>query len=295
MNTKNKLKITFLITLGLILFSSCSLGKGSGGSDTTGETALPTETSAPSAALVNGEGILLSEYESDLLRYKAAMDQLGQPFVPEIAKQDVLNDLIAQTLFSQSAAVQAYSHTEADIQQKIDQYAEASGGQDALQAWMQENSYNQDSFRMAVSRDMAVIWMRNTLLDQVPETAEQVHARQILVDTENEAVGILRQLEAGTAFVTLAFQYDPDTGGDLGWFPRGYLLQPDVENAVQSLQPGQFSGIIPTNYGFHLVELIESDPKRPLSQDALIFVQRNSLEAWLEAQLAKSTIEILVP
>jgi peptidyl-prolyl cis-trans isomerase C len=294
-NTKNLFKITLILFIGLFLFSSCSIGNGQGGSELPGETPLPTETTTPSIAIVNGEGILLSEYESELLRYKAAMDELGQPYDSEIAKQDVINDLIAQTLFAQSAATQGYNHAEEDVQQKIDQYAEASGGQDALQAWMNDNFYDQDSFREAVSRDMAVIWMRNMLLDQVPEIAEQIHARQILVDNENEAIGILRQLEAGTEFKTLAFQYDPDTGGDLGWFPRGYLLQPDVENTAFSLQPGEYSGIIPTNYGFHLVEVIESDPQRPLSQNALIFIQKNSLEAWLDVQLAQATIEIMTP
>ena len=259
------------------------------------DTPLPTITSAPAAAMVNGEGISLSEYESELLRYKAALDQLGQPYDAEIAKQDVLNDLIAQTLFSQSASEQGFNPTDAEVQQKMDQYAEGIGGLDALQSWMSTNFYDQDSFRVAVSRDMAVIWMRNMLLDQVSDTAEQIHARQILVENENEAIGIQRQLEAGTEFKTLAFQYDPETGGDLGWFPRGYLFQPDVENAAFSLQPGQYSGIISTNYGFHLVELIESDPQRPLSQEALIFMQRNSLEAWLDMRLTQSTIEILVP
>jgi peptidyl-prolyl cis-trans isomerase C len=281
--------------IGLCLFSSCSNGNGRDGSEMPNDTPLPTITSAPAAAMVNGEGISLSEYESELLRYKAALDQLGQPYDAEIAKQDVLNDLIAQTLFSQSASEQGFNPTDAEVQQKMDQYAEGIGGLDALQSWMSTNFYDQDSFRVAVSRDMAVIWMRNMLLDQVSDTAEQIHARQILVENENEAIGIQRQLEAGTEFKTLAFQYDPETGGDLGWFPRGYLFQPDVENAAFSLQPGQYSGIISTNYGFHLVELIESDPQRPLSQEALIFMQRNSLEAWLDMRLTQSTIEILVP
>lgn len=281
--------------IGLLLLSSCSIGQGSEGSKTTEETSSPTPTSAPLAALVNGEGILLSEYEAELQRYQAAVEQLGKPFDPDTAKEDVLNDLIAQTLFAQSAAAQSYSHSEADLQAKIDQYAEDSGGQEALQTWMAENFYDQGSFRAAVSREMAMIWMRNVLIEQVPLTAEQIHARQILVDTENEAIGIQRQLESGILFKTLAFQYDLETGGELGWFPRGYLLQPDIENAAFALQPGQYSGIIPTSYGFHLIEVIEVDPQRPLTQDALLFIQRKSFENWLDAQRVQSTIEILIP
>jgi peptidyl-prolyl cis-trans isomerase C len=142
---------------------------------------------------------------------------------------------------------------------------------------------------------MAAVWMRNKIILEVPQTADQVHARQILVANESEAVAVERQLQVGTAFETLAFEYDPLTGGDLGWFPSGYLLQPDVEKAAFSLQAGQFSGIIPTSYGFHIVFVIDRDEQHPLSPEALLFVQRNAFEKWLADERAKSTIEILVP
>ena len=295
MKNKNKSKLSAALLIGLFLLSSCSSGQGSEVLETAEGTAQAVPTSAPLAALVNGEGILLSEYESELQRYQAAMEQLEQPFNAEKAKEDVLNDLIAQTLFAQSAAAHNYNYSEADIQSRIDQYAEASGGQDILKTWMAENFYDQESFKTAVARELAVVWMRNFLIEQIPQTAEQIHARQILVDTENEAIAVQRQLEAGTPFKTLAFQYEPDTGGELGWFPQGYLLQPDIEYAAFALQPGQYSGIIPTSYGFHLIEVIEVDPQRTLSQDALLFTQRETLEAWLDTQLSQSTIEILIP
>ena len=291
---KQKNHIVIDLLLILILLSSCSSGQESGRTAATDEVSIPTPTEAPLAARVNGEEILLSEYEAELNRYQAGMEQLGDPYDPELAKQDVINDLVAQTLFAQAAAAQNYFIDEVDLQVKVDQYAEAAGGQDALQAWIVDNFYDRDSFRAAVSRDMAVVWMRNYLIAQVPKTAEQVHARQILVKSENEAISIQRQLEVGTSFISLAFSYDLLTGGELGWFPRGYLLQPDVENAAFSLQPGQYSGIIPTSLGFHIVEVIEVDPQHSLSQDALLFMQRQALEKWLDEQINQSTIEILI-
>ena len=275
--------------------SSCSSGQESEGTDTSVDVASPTPTKAPLAARVNYEGILLAEYEAELKRYQAGIEQLGEQFDLELAKQEVMDDLVAQTLFAQAAAAQNYYVDEVDLQAEIDQFAETTGGQDVLQAWISENFYDSDSFREAVSRDMAVIWMRNYLIAQVPQTAEQVHARQILVNSENEAIGIQRQLEVGNSFKSLAFSFDPLTGGELGWFPRGYLLQPEVENAAFSIQPGQYSGIINTSFGFHIVEVIEVDPKYPLSQDALLFMQHQALENWLDEQINQSTIEILIP
>lgn len=290
---KNSLAV--VLSVVFILLSSCSSGQESEGTDTLVDVDNPTPTEAPLAARVNSEGILLAEYQAELKRYQAGIEQLGEQYDPELAKQEVMDDLIAQTLFAQAAADQNYYVNEVDLQAAIDQYAETTGGQDVLQAWISENFYDPDSFRTAVSRDMAVIWMRNYLIAQVPQTAEQVHARQILVKSEDEAIGIQRQLEVGASFKSLAFSYDPLTGGELGWFPRGYLFQPDVENAAFSLQPGQYSGIILTSYGFHIVEVIEADPQHPLSQDALLYVQRQALENWLDEQITQSTIEILIP
>jgi len=92
----------------------------------------------------------------------------------------------------------------------------------------------------------------------------------------------------------LAWEYSPETGGELGWFPRGYLFQPAVEEAAFALQPGQFSGIIETAYGFHIIEVIERDPQRPLSADALLAAQRTVIETWLTDRRAQSAIEIYV-
>lgn len=286
---KNFFAIALLVVL--FLFSSCSSEQES----TPTDTASPTPTEVPLAARVNGEGISLAEYEAELKRYQSGVEQLGEQYDSELAKQEVMDDLIAQTLFSRAAAAQNYFLDEVDLQVKIDQYAEAAGGQDALQTWITENFYDSDSFRAAVSRDIAVIWMRNYLIAQVPQKTEQIHARQILVNSENEAIGIQRQLEVGTSFKSLAFLYDPLTGGELGWFPRGYLLQPEVENIAFSLQAGQYSGIIPTIYGFHIVEVIEVDPQRLLSKDAQLFMQRQALEDWLNTQIGQSAIEILIP
>ena len=287
--------LIFALSILHILISSCSSGQENEGTDTSVDYANPTSTEAPLAARVNGEGIFLTEYEAELKRYQAGIEHLGEQYDPELAKQEVMDDLIAQTLFAQAAAAQNYYVDEEDLQEKIDQFAETTGGQDVLQAWISENFYEPDSFRAAVSRDMAVIWMRNYLIELVPQTAEQVHARQILVNSENEAIGIQRQLEVGTSFKSLAFSFDPLTGGELGWFPRGYLLQPEVENAAFSMQPGQYSGTITTSFGFHIVEVVEVDPKHPLSQDALLFVQRQVLDNWLDEQINQSAIEILIP
>jgi len=278
-----------------ILLISAACSNGTAGTEVTAvEEVAPTPTEAPMAVRVNGEGILLTDYEEELQRYQAAASDMGMEVTAETAQAQVLDYLIEQTLFQQAAQENGYALSEQELTQQLDELTQARGGQENLDEYINENFYSPQSFRRTIARERAVIWMRNNLIEQMPATADQVHARQILVNTENEAIAVLRRLEVGTPFSELAYEYDPLTGGDLGWFPRGYLFQPAVEEAAFALQPGQVSGVVETNYGYHILEVIERDPQHTLSGDALIETQRKAIENWLEERRAQSTIEIYV-
>jgi len=81
-------------------------------------------------------------------------------------------------------------------------------------------------------------------------------------------------------------------GGELGWFPRGYLILPQIEEAVFNLQPGEYTEVIESVYGFHIVQVLERELDRELTQDALIQKQREALMEWLTEQKSLSLIEI---
>lgn len=293
MKLNKKFFLLLLFFIALFVGVSCS-DEGDGSANGIPQDKTPTPTEAPMAVRVNGEGIQLSEYEAEIKRHQAGVEQSGVAFDPETSKTAVLDFLIEQTLFAQAASENSYILNDGDLQKRLDEFTQSRGGQEGLKTYISENFYTEESFRIAVARDMAVIWMRNFLVDQIQKTAEQVHARQILVRTENEAIGIQRQLEVGTPFKDLAFQYDPLTGGELGWFPRGFLYQPAIEEAAFALQPGQYSGIIATNYGYHIVEVIESDAQHALSADALLAVQHSIIDNWLNDFKAQSVIEIYI-
>lgn len=285
----------FVICSVMFLFAGCKPKPDAASEQPQAAAETPTPTEAPMSARVNGEGILLSDYEAEMLRYQAGMTELGQVYDPATAKQAVLDAMTNQVLLAQAAHDNGYITDNTELQTRYNELATETGGGEALKTWMSKNFYTDESFRSALSLDTAAIWMRNKIVTNVPQTADQVHARQILVTNENEAITVERQLQVGKVFETLAFEYDILTGGDLGWFPTGYLLQPDVEKAAFSLQPGNYSGIIPTSYGYHIVFVIERDSQHPLSPEALQFMQRNALEKWLSDQSAQSAIEILVP
>jgi len=264
-------------------------------SETPAPTPTITPTPEPAALIVNGENVPLTEYNAQLVQLQAADILLGKTRSPEEQRQMVLDELIHQTLLAQVAVENGFEMSDEDLTSRLEALAEEKGGQAALDEWMTANGYTLQSLRSALRRASASAFQRDIVTATVPETADQVHAQQILVRFETTAETALGQLQAGSKFATLAAQYDPITGGILGWFPRGYLTQLVVEEAAFSLEPGQYSGIIQSDIGFHIIYIIERDPNRALSVDARATLQEKVLKAWLEAQLAASTIEVVVP
>jgi parvulin-like peptidyl-prolyl isomerase len=135
--------------------------------------------------------------------------------------------------------------------------------------------------------------MRDKILAEVPSTAEQVHVQQILLYNQVDAQSFYTQLTSGADFDELALRADPLTRGDLGWVPRGYLLEPKIEEAAFTLNLGAYSDVLATDVGFHIVRVLERDPQRPLSPDAYLVLQELALKAWLEGQ--RQQAEILSP
>ena len=132
--------------------------------------------------------------------------------------------------------------------------------------------------------------MRDKIVTAVPKTADQVHVRQILLYNENDAIYWRNQLKGGADFDTVARIVDPKTGGELSWFPRGYLLEPKIEDAAFSLQVGQVSDIIQTEVGFDLIKVLERDPQHVLAPDAYLAMQELALKDWVASQRASATV-----
>jgi peptidyl-prolyl cis-trans isomerase D len=115
-------------------------------------------------------------------------------------------------------------------------------------------------------------------------TPEEVHASHILIrpktmDDAGWKAAEARAKEvdakahaAGADFAALARQYSDDqgskaNGGDLGWFPRGRMVK-EFENAVFALKPGQVSGLVKSQFGYHIIKLEARKPAgvRPLDE-----------------------------
>lgn len=117
---------------------------------------------------------------------------------------------------------------------------------------------------------------------------EEVHAAQIVVKGMDEAKRLLRLLKQGHTFAELARKYslsaDAKVGGDLGWFPRG-VMPPQFDKVVFTLPVGHISNVVPTEYGYHLFEVLGRRP----AQNRDLAQARSAVEAkLLEIERAKA-------
>ena len=286
----------FLPLIGVLLLTACSGQPTPSTSAADLPTPVPvTPTSPAPVAIVNGEEIPSDIYEIHLSQYRAAQAQSGTLLASEGVEQIVLEDLVAQLLLAQAAREAGFVLDEATIDQRISAVVTQAGGQEALDAWLTAQGYTAEQFRRDLALEIEAGWMRAQVTDAVPLTAEQVEARQILLTELFDAERLLGQLQGGTPFEQVALNNDPQGLGYLGWFPRGYLLQPAVEEAAFALQPGEFSQIIETELGFHLIEVLNRATDRPLTPQARLALQMQALEDWVAEHRTQASVEILLP
>jgi peptidyl-prolyl cis-trans isomerase D len=133
---------------------------------------------------------------------------------------------------------------------------------------------DQEKIRQSVEvseDELKAKYMQNIQDYQVPN---RVHAEHILFMTvgktdaevdeiKKKAADVLQQAKKGAKFDELAKKYseDPgskDKGGDLGWLVQGQTVA-EFEKAAFSLQPGQVSDLVKTQYGFHIIKVLEKE------------------------------------
>jgi len=133
---------------------------------------------------------------------------------------------------------------------------------------------------------------------------EEVHARHILVKTEDEAKAIIKELDAGKNFAELAKlkSTDPNKsdGGDLGYFKKGQMV-PEFETAAFALTKGTYTKTpVKTQFGYHVILVEDKRIAPPPSFDQVKdqvkqVVMRDKYMALLASSKAEAKIEILDP
>jgi peptidyl-prolyl cis-trans isomerase D len=132
------------------------------------------------------------------------------------------------------------------------------------------------------------------------QTPEQMRASHILLKTEGKdeatvrtaAEELLTKAKApGADFAALAKQYSEDegskaNGGDLDYFGRGRMV-PEFEQAAFALKPGEISGVVKSDFGFHIIKVVDHKPATTRAIEEV----RPELEEQLKTQRAQQDAE----
>jgi peptidyl-prolyl cis-trans isomerase C len=109
---------------------------------------------------------------------------------------------------------------------------------------------------------------------------EEVRARHILVEGEDEAKAILDQLKGGADFAKLAKEKSKDPGaaegGDLGYFTKDQMV-PEFADVAFKMYPGQLSNPVKTQFGWHVIKVEDKRIKQPPEFEKV----KDQIEAYL--------------
>lgn len=257
-------------------------------------------------ARVNGQEITWEDYEPGLRQALSAVSRQGNVNWNDAAMQlrlgQLQNDVLSQTvdrwLLRKIAADQGIVISQENVQAKLQEErdkVEAGALYESWESYLVANGFTDRTIEQLAHDRL----MLTELLEaqQVDLLEEQVHIAHISLEDRAKAQEVMDKLKAGEDFAKLAAEYSMDeetrdSGGDLGWFSPALML-PELGQAATGLQPGQFSEVIATRYGFTIITLLERDMREA---DPSVLAQRKQagLAAVLTAERDRAEIEILV-
>ena len=270
--------------------------------------AAPTDTAVSAqpveaAAIVNGQPIPLADYEAQVALAEASFSrQMSYVDKDERAAalgqvhRQVLDWMIDQMLIEQAATRLGIVVEDAVVEAE---FAKAKGS-DASQfaKWLKDNGLTEETFRERLRSELLGTKMRDAVTEYLPGKIEQVRLRHILVASAEEANSILRQIRTNDDFVRMAQQHSldlgtRDSGGELGFYPRG-VLSPEIDRVAFNMVVGQISDVIGTAFGYHIIQVLERDAQREVSPEMSIALQQQAFMDWLSAERARAAIEYIV-
>jgi peptidyl-prolyl cis-trans isomerase C len=217
----------------------------------------PVAAEAPAAdpaavvATVNGRDLTEAEVTEALAEFAERL-----AMVPEPARRELVI----------SALVDMYVLADAATADGLDQTPEFEQQMEMARTQALRTIYIEQNVNAGVSdEDLRARYDEETADF---EGAEEVRARHILVETEEQAQTIIDELDAGGDFAALALENSIDTGskvqgGDLGYFQRGQMV-PAFEEAAFGLEVGSYTETpVQSDFGYHVILLEDRRTQEP--------------------------------
>ncbi len=244
----------------------------------------PAVLAADSVATVNGKPIKQSIY--DVISKDITAN--GQK-IDDNTKSAIINELISSELIYQEAQKQG-----------LDKQPDFVVREELARRKLLTSAYLQDYVKKNPVSDADT----KAAYEQYKKAYgdKEYSARHILVKTEAEAKDIIAQLNKGGDFAKIAKEksIDPgskDKGGDLGWFSPASMVKPFSDVAVNLQKGATSANPVQTQFGWHVIKLVDIRPAQPLPYEKLKDgIQKNLQQRNLEKMMAdlrsKAKIEI---
>jgi parvulin-like peptidyl-prolyl isomerase len=269
------------------------------------------ELAANSIALVNGEPISWAAYQENVyanLRYQEMMGARVNPLMVEAVKYNTVESLISQSLLLQEAKKQKIKVSRKEIDAKLSAIKESFPSAKEFQEQLRGSGLTEAQLRGYLKEQIQVEKLLDDLRNEVRITEEEivkayeeVRPAHILVIPEDDTPEakeqarqkvqeLAEQLRQGADFAELARAYSEDVGskeegGDLGFVGRGRLVK-EFEEAAFALEVGEISDVVETDYGFHVIKLLD----RKLAEGDEFLEARDALAAELKEQKVNNKI-----
>lgn len=234
-------------------------------------------------AIVDGDSISLDEFYENYEMVKAMYEmQLGEGVldkeidgvtVKDQIADEIIGQLVLERVILNDAAKRKIEIADGDLEAKIKEYVDAVGGEENFKEYLEANNVKEETFRKdiknieimnkhkeAIMNEVEVTEKESkTYYDENTDSLEQVRARHILVQTEEEAKTIKGQLDQGGKFEDLAKEKSKDVGsaiegGDLGYFKKGEMIK-EFEEVAFSIEAGKVSDPVKTDVGYHIIKV----------------------------------------
>lgn len=214
-------------------------------------------------ATVDGTEITLGH----LLALRAGLPEQYAQVPAETLFDGILNQLVQQALLAQSKDGGPSHHATFLIENETRAIIASEVTRDQMKDAVSEEAIQAAYDAQFVQADLAT----------------EYYAAHILVETKEEAEGLIQQLEGGAEFAALAREHSTGpsgpNGGDLGWFGAGVMVEPFFD-AVASLSPGGVSAPVETQFGWHVITLKETRSQERPTLDEV----RGQLEQELQSE-----------
>lgn len=232
-------------------------------------------------ATVNGETITLGQ----MVAMRQGLDAQATQGLPDTALWDLMLDqMIRQTAVAQSAA---------DPLSKRD----AIALEIERRAYLAGSALEKIAAADPTDEELKALYDQTFGGDAAPKV--EYNAAHILVKTKEEAEAIAKELKDGADFGKLAEEKSTDNSGpnkgDLGWFQPEQMVAPFAE-AVKALKKDQISDPVETQFGWHVIKLIDQREVTPPALDEVkeqlaVQVRRDRVQAAIEKRVAESKVE----